>query len=435
MKIIHQIWIQGRNEIPDKYTKNIRSVIAYNPDWKHVIWDEHDLRKICSMFSEDCVLEYDKCRYMHQKVDLGRYVALYIFGGISVDMDAHCVGSLNKLYDILPPDKSCLLSEVMSDNVLRIFGPGVNNAHIFCRTPESIFMYKLITESIRRLHSVRTRDLEESTKKNIIFYTTGPNLIHDITFKYPELVHVMNSKVLEPCNALSSKCEIDTDTLLVHEYAGTWETKAEKILHKCAGNFVVKILVLLPIIGAAWRYNKIPYLIFFISSIVIHVISVNMLKRKILNSPTGTVDLIADNINLSTKCNIILHLATVIGINLALYKDADSWLTMMGIILILRATVIHLTSSQPTRPEHCGKLPFENIIFGESCHDHIYDQYMVTILITAWILSRSYPQVKWQILTLSFVLSVIRSATKSVTSNEIFVSWLVVYALVNLSIV
>ena len=38
-KIIHQIWLQGERDIPDKYKPDIKKLVELNRDFSYYLWD------------------------------------------------------------------------------------------------------------------------------------------------------------------------------------------------------------------------------------------------------------------------------------------------------------------------------------------------------------------------------------------------------------
>ena len=42
--IIHQIWIQGRDKIPNELQDHYRSCREINKNFRHILWDERKIR-------------------------------------------------------------------------------------------------------------------------------------------------------------------------------------------------------------------------------------------------------------------------------------------------------------------------------------------------------------------------------------------------------
>src|SRR5271166_3819149 len=86
-KIIHSIWFQGWDSLPEKYYENIASVGRHNPDWQYIKWDSESIRNLIRGLGDDYLQKYDDFKVMHQKIDFGRYAIIYAHGGVSVDTD------------------------------------------------------------------------------------------------------------------------------------------------------------------------------------------------------------------------------------------------------------------------------------------------------------------------------------------------------------
>ena len=75
VRIIHQIWFQGEDQIParfDSYRKSCRTV---NTKWKMLLHDDAALRAACELVDEadpsiKLVELYDSADTMHEKIDI-----------------------------------------------------------------------------------------------------------------------------------------------------------------------------------------------------------------------------------------------------------------------------------------------------------------------------------------------------------------------------
>ena len=114
-KIIHQIWLQGNKNIPEKYNSNIESINHNNSEFEHKIWDEISILEIIHT-NPDWTKTYYSLKYLHQKVDYARYIILWLIGGIYVDMDVKSIKSFN---DILEKTKEydLVVSSINVNNI------------------------------------------------------------------------------------------------------------------------------------------------------------------------------------------------------------------------------------------------------------------------------------------------------------------------------
>ena len=50
-KIIHQIWIQGENNLSEEHIKKINDIKKKHLDWEYILWDEIMILKLISKTS------------------------------------------------------------------------------------------------------------------------------------------------------------------------------------------------------------------------------------------------------------------------------------------------------------------------------------------------------------------------------------------------
>lgn len=140
-KYIHQIWIQGKTNIPKKYLDRINSIKALNPDFTYILWDNDRILNSLNQFPK--LLEYYKniediednnINYNASRSDIGRILALYLYGGVYMDIDVSCIGSLNSIISKFP-DKQDIIASPRFDIIVRKF---VSSAFIIASTNNSL---------------------------------------------------------------------------------------------------------------------------------------------------------------------------------------------------------------------------------------------------------------------------------------------------------
>jgi mannosyltransferase OCH1-like enzyme len=218
--------------MPDKYLVNVTRVKEANPGWKHMVWDDDGLRRVC----RECGWEdaYDACRHMHQKIDLGRYVVLYVMGGISIDADVSPLKPLDALWTAnqLPHDR-VIVSKAPLNNLeasimsLRTVPWWLNNATIICPQKRLSGQRKLCVSMARRLTHPPLIPYIFGTPMIQINWTTGPTYFTTTfldkisTSEYA----VLESTYFEPCVGYDNDCTIDSQTsILNHHHDGTWHS-------------------------------------------------------------------------------------------------------------------------------------------------------------------------------------------------------------------
>ena len=85
-KIIHQTW---KNEkIPKKWKKAVKS--CKFEGYTYILWTDKKMDKFVEKYYPDFYDFYSSYKYVIQKCDAFRYLVLYKFGGIYLDMDLLC---------------------------------------------------------------------------------------------------------------------------------------------------------------------------------------------------------------------------------------------------------------------------------------------------------------------------------------------------------
>jgi mannosyltransferase OCH1-like enzyme len=221
-KITHQIWMQGFENIPDKFKKNLETLHRLNPEYEHKQWDESMLRDECKKYSEECLERFNSLEQMILKVDLGRYVVLYNYGGISVDTDMEQLKPIRTLPDI-DSNKFMISKSAFPYNMVGI----LNNAIII--TPVN---NKILETIIEAIINDKRKASDFSTKELCTQYLTGPKFISDILTNISMPYTIINNKYFEPCSSNDIFCTVDKDAIMDHKHDGSWVSSYINILLK-----------------------------------------------------------------------------------------------------------------------------------------------------------------------------------------------------------
>lgn len=105
-KIIFQIW--ETILLPTFLQKLVDRWKEMNPNYKHILFDTEKARlSIKRNFGDRFLSVFDKIVPGAYKADFWRYCILYVHGGVYVDIDTYCLGSLDSLinnyYDLITP--------------------------------------------------------------------------------------------------------------------------------------------------------------------------------------------------------------------------------------------------------------------------------------------------------------------------------------------
>ncbi len=108
-RIIHQTF-QSRN-LPAEFQKNVDQLKTLNPEWEHRLYDDDDIRQFISDVYGLGILAYFNRinpRYGAARADLFRYLLLYKYGGVYLDIKSTFTQPIDQ---VLKPDDRYLLAK------------------------------------------------------------------------------------------------------------------------------------------------------------------------------------------------------------------------------------------------------------------------------------------------------------------------------------
>lgn len=96
-KIIHQIYEDPAG--PPDYLKNVSETWQkFNPDWEYRFWNKSDIENFLEKEFPDYIARYKSFPYDVQRWDVIRYLILFRYGGLYVDMDYECTEPITPLF-------------------------------------------------------------------------------------------------------------------------------------------------------------------------------------------------------------------------------------------------------------------------------------------------------------------------------------------------
>jgi mannosyltransferase OCH1-like enzyme len=100
-KIIHQTW--KNNEIPDNWKDAVNSCKKINNDFEYILWTHESMEEFVAQYYPEFLNTYTSYKHNIQRCDAFRYLVLYKYGGVYLDMDIICKKNLSDLlqYDIV----------------------------------------------------------------------------------------------------------------------------------------------------------------------------------------------------------------------------------------------------------------------------------------------------------------------------------------------
>lgn len=98
-RIIHQIWWQGQDKIPENLKKSHNSWKLHHPNWQIKVWDLYNMNQLIQTEYPWFSQIFDQYEYPIQRADAIRYFFLHYYGGVYVDMDLFCQKSITPVIE------------------------------------------------------------------------------------------------------------------------------------------------------------------------------------------------------------------------------------------------------------------------------------------------------------------------------------------------
>lgn len=238
-KNIFICWLQGQEHLnthpkASLFNENIKNWQLLNPDWNVKLVSDTDLRNACKTFSKECLELYDSFDLIHLKIDLGRYVLIYLYGGMYVDMDMYVLRSLKtsakfqKLLDNAKSDKHILglstLNLDFQESFMFIGRPSVINNAMMISTKKNPLLFLAIQTIISKSNKYST-----SNSYHKIQHSTGPIFINKFFSKFIDHplsntkfhIELFSHYYFEP-SPPQGHSDIREETIAIHKMELSW---------------------------------------------------------------------------------------------------------------------------------------------------------------------------------------------------------------------
>ena len=171
--IIHQIWWQGYSNIPIKMLEYRKTWKKNHKSFRFILWNRQSFENLLYILNNPLYNTiYHDLPIMIQKIDFCKYIVLYHYGGIYVDMDTISEKPLGSLLNI----SDLVVSKLIIYKHLNI--KLINNGVLFAKPRHVFFNYVLL-----EIYYSRHKKLYQ-TNDLYIMETTGPLAFTRATINY-----------------------------------------------------------------------------------------------------------------------------------------------------------------------------------------------------------------------------------------------------------
>jgi mannosyltransferase OCH1-like enzyme len=243
-KIIHQTW--KTREIPHQWQSAVQSCKALHPDYEYILWTHETMAEFVKTEYPDFLQTYTGYKYDIQRCDAFRYLVLYKYGGIYLDLDMICKKKLDGLltYDFVL-GKSLNTSSSYASSYANCF---------FMVIPQHPFI-KFCIEQLPHY----AQSFVYFGKHLHIMNSAGPLFLTKMIAKYkniPNMYVLTQTEFAGDCNVCNfNKCQ--SGTYFNHfEGNSTWNSWDSTFYNAVFCNYKWILAVVIIFCGGGWIYKK-----------------------------------------------------------------------------------------------------------------------------------------------------------------------------------
>lgn len=183
-KIIIQTWKD--DFIPKRFHKLIDKTRRLNPDYQYLFFSDDDIDEFISKYYPMYYETYLKLPIKIQKFDFFRYIVLYHYGGIYLDMDMLVLNNFDSILKekcVIPIEQYFVNSSKRYNNIAERNDFLLGNYAFACEKNNE-FMKKLVDNihsKINDIVSEYSKLNSEIDKEIFVYETTGPDYV---TYNY-----------------------------------------------------------------------------------------------------------------------------------------------------------------------------------------------------------------------------------------------------------
>ena len=237
-KVIHQIWYQGEENVPQEYRYYASTWKKYNKNYEYLLWDQDSINQlICKMYPKYVEL-YEALPTMIQKIDFSKYCIIYAYGGIYVDMDCECLKPIDSLFS---KSKKKLFVVSLEVDIFEQFASNYYNTlynNGWFASSQKNALWKQVMKYIS-IQPIERAWYE--TNIGYIFRTTGPKAFSTVVNNFTEK-EVVQSGLIDPIKWTEYTSHYDIDyskyrnSYSIHHYGSksingqSWQSNSEIII-------------------------------------------------------------------------------------------------------------------------------------------------------------------------------------------------------------
>lgn len=252
---IFQTW--KTSHVPDHWKEGQASVLAMNPGWDYTLLTDADNDHIVATHFPWFVEKFRSFPYGIQRADAIRYVILFLYGGMYIDLDYLVLKPFDSLAGILASYDIVLMRSTNTPSI-------ITNSVMFARAPGHPFWLQCIS-------AMMTTDVPWFFGKHlVVFKTTGPFMLSKVYDETRGYNISVRADISVPCNICNiDKCPKDTKYVVMPLAGSSWASWDTKIYiwFFCGGFTIIVAILLVLYVILYYRRKRGSYLRYLIKPV------------------------------------------------------------------------------------------------------------------------------------------------------------------------
>jgi hypothetical protein len=218
-KRIIQVWKTWTKSTPEMFREYRKTIKKHMPDYEYMFFKDEQIDDFFKKYYPKYYDTYLRLPLNIQKMDYFRYLAVYHYGGIYLDMDVNVLKPFDEILDngcVFPIDEIIYDNECDSDRYKHFCSGSINfllGQYAFAAEPKNKFV-KLLVDTINNNIDIYISSYVANSD-SYVFETTGPDTVTKLYMNYPDKDNI---KILY---YNKRQC---FGKFAIHDYAGTWKT-------------------------------------------------------------------------------------------------------------------------------------------------------------------------------------------------------------------
>ena len=199
-QIIHQIY-EDLAGPPPSLVEISQSWKELNPDWEYRFWNKNDIETFLKTYYPEFIPAYNAFPHNVQRWDAIRYLILYKFGGLYVDMDYECTENITQT--------KVIVFEITDYCNLKCKYCSLGDLYNFSKKESKNINIKYALNFLRYIFNVK----HKKTKLTISFFGGEPLV------NFPAIQQIIEeAKLLNKNKKLDLMFNMTTNATLIHKY-------------------------------------------------------------------------------------------------------------------------------------------------------------------------------------------------------------------------